>query len=485
MPRTAHRAALLIGAALLIAAFAAGAGLARAQAAAAIDPADPAAELTRMSDAFESLVQRVMPAVVQVFATGYVTPPSAAGRPESLLTPQRNTGSGVILDPEGVIVTNAHVVAGANRIQVALAPQPGGLAPQSSILKRRGALLEAELVGFDEETDLAVLKVAGPRLPALELGDSDRLRTGELVLAFGSPLGLENSVTMGVVSAVARQLRPEDPMIYIQTDAPINPGNSGGPLLDTQGRVIGINTLILSQSGGSEGIGFAAPSNIVGHVTQQLRRFGRVRRGEIGVHAQTITPVLAAGLDLAREWGVVLGDVYPGGPADQAGLQAGDVVVKLDGKPMENGRQLDVNVYRKPIGGTVRLEVLRGEQALGFEVRVVERLDSSIDLTDMVSPKENIIPRLGILGLDLEAHVVERLPPLRQRDGVVVAARSAGAPFHEDGFEPGDVIHAINRIQIRSLAGLRTYLATLPQGAALVVQVERRGRLRYLSVSLS
>src|SRR5437867_2002721 len=174
--------------------------------------------------------------------------------------------------------------------------------------------------------DLAVLKLDEKGLPFLPFGDSEALRPGELVLAFGSPLGLENSVTLGVVSAVARQVRPDDRMIYVQTDASINPGNSGGPLVDGQGRVVGINTFILSQSGGSEGIGFAAPSNIVRYVYEQIRTRGRVHRGEIGVRVQTVTPGLAAGLGLRQDWGAVVADVVPGGPAAEAGLRIGDLV---------------------------------------------------------------------------------------------------------------------------------------------------------------
>ncbi len=240
--------------------------------------------------------------------------------------------------PTGYIVTNAHVVQGAHRVQVQVqSPRREG---QRSVLRPRPRLLTARIVAVDEETDLAVLKVDEAGLPAVTLADSDTVHPGQIVLAFGSPLGLDSSVTMGVVSAVARQLEADDPMIYIQTDASINPGNSGGPLVDAEGRVIGINTLILSQSGGNEGLGFAAPSNIVRHVFEQVRRFGRVRRGQIGVRAQTITPALAEGLSLTRDWGVVLGDVFPDGPAAKAGLQVGDVVETLDGKPMENGRQL-------------------------------------------------------------------------------------------------------------------------------------------------
>jgi serine protease Do len=271
-------------------------------------PTPSPATVAGLSAAFERLVEKVSPAVVQVFATSYATP-SDEEESSSLVTTERTTGSGVVLDPSGYIVTNAHVVEGAIRLQVEI-PSTGRTAPpERSILKRRGRLIGAQIVAVDRETDLAVLKVEGTNLPTVVLGDSDTLRPGQIVMAFGSPLGLNASVTMGVVSAVARQLEPEDPMIYVQTDAPINPGNSGGPLVDAEGRVVGINTLIYSQSGGHEGIGFAAPSNIVRNVFDQIRKTGRVRRGEIGVEAQTITPLVAEGLGLSQDWGVVVADV--------------------------------------------------------------------------------------------------------------------------------------------------------------------------------
>ncbi len=218
--------------------------------------------LGKLSAEFEGLSKSVSPAIVQILATGYVPGMNQV----SALTKQRSTGSGVLLDANGFIVTNAHVVEGARRVQVALNVDASQNGRKGSILKPRGDIVGAQIVGIDRETDLAVLKVNKTNLPFMKLGDSDTVEKGQLVLAFGSPLGLENSVTMGVVSSIARQLRPEDRMIYIQTDAPINPGNSGGPLVDTHGNVIGINTLIFSQSGGSEGIGFAAPSNIVQNV---------------------------------------------------------------------------------------------------------------------------------------------------------------------------------------------------------------------------
>ena len=194
--------------------------------------------------------------------------------------------------------------------------------------------------------------------PALKLGDSETLRQGELVLAAGSPFGLQNSVTMGVVSSVARQVRPDDPMIYIQTDAPINPGNSGGPLMNADGEVIGISTFIVSESGGNVGLGFAVPSAIVRTVYDQIRKYGRVRRGQIGLVVQTITPMLAAGLGLPDETGAIVADVTPGSPAAVAGIEIKDVILTLDGKVIENARQFGVNIYQKA-DQTVALELLR------------------------------------------------------------------------------------------------------------------------------
>src|SRR5208283_4979065 len=188
-------------------------------------------------------------------------------------------------------------------------------------------LMPAKLIGLDREVDIAVVKIEAQNLPTLSFVNSDTLRQGQLVMAVGSPLGLQNSLTHGVISATYRQLSPESPMVYIQTDAPINPGNSGGPLLDIQGRIAGINTMILSESGGNEGIGFAIPANLAQDVYRRLRQDGRIRRGTIGVLPETITPRMGAALGLDRDSGVILSDVVPHGAAEAAGLQTGDVVL--------------------------------------------------------------------------------------------------------------------------------------------------------------
>ena len=232
-----------------------------------------------MSAAFESLVKRVSPAVVEVLVTGYGTDeeddeekgPSPFGR-------ERSLGSGVIIDPDGYIVTNFHVVKGADRVRVVLTPQVGEEAQAPAMLKSKGRILNARIVGFSKQIDLAVLKVEASGLPTLPFAHYDKLHKGEVVLAFGSPEGLENSVTFGLVSSVLRQPDPDEAMVYIQTDAAINPGNSGGPLVDVEGNVVGIDTFIYTKSGGNEGIGFAIPSGIAHYAYEQIRQYGRVRR---------------------------------------------------------------------------------------------------------------------------------------------------------------------------------------------------------------
>ena len=421
------------------------------------------------------LAGRVRPSVVEIAATGY-----AVAEGSALISRQQSTGSGVIVDPDGYVVTNAHVVEGAVRIRVTLPGPPSEPASLRSVLKPRGRTLTAQLVGLDRETDVAVLKLPESGLAALSFGNSEALRQGQLVMAFGSPLGLDSSVSLGIVSAVARQLKPDERMIYIQTDASINPGNSGGPLVDGDGKIVGINSMILTQSGGSEGLGFAAPSNIVRRVVEQLRASGRVHRGQIGARAQTITPLLAAGLGLSQSWGVLLSDVKPDGPAAKAGLAIGDLVVSLDGKPMENARQFDVNLYRRTTGETLSIEVLREQRKWLVRVDVAERPDDADRLAEMVNPENNVVRGLGILGLDLDDRVAALLPALRAKAGVVVAMAAAGAGG-SDPLRAGDVIYSLNGEPVPGLDKLRLLIAALKPGGPVVLQVERSSELRYLA----
>jgi serine protease Do len=434
-----------------------------------------------LSSSLEATTRLVSPAVVEIFTTSYVPGEALVAHTADLVTTQRASGSGVIVDPDGYIVTNAHVVAGARRLRVELPIAVVG----HSILATRSRTAHAQVVGIDTETDLAVIKVDERGLPALGFGDSDELRAGQVVLAVGSPLGLHNSVSLGVISAVARQLEAESPMIYVQTDASINPGSSGGPLVDLRGRLVGINTLIMSQAGSYDGIGFAAPSNIVRSVYEQIRKFGRVRRGEIGVRAQTITPVLAAGLGLARDHGVVVSDVIPASPAAAAGLHAGDMVLALDTKPIENGRQLHVSLYRHLAGEVVTLDILRDDQILRVPVAMTERRDALAVLSASSDPRHNLVPRLGILGVSLDQDIARMLPWLRVRSGMLVVSTVVGAlDSTQGGLASGDVVYAVNRMPIAGLDELRTTLDELKPGDPVVLHLERRGERMFLAFSV-
>lgn len=456
-------------------------GLIHSQAALGQAPPRAAATASDLSSSVQATARIVGPAVVQIFATSYVPGEGLVARTADLVTTQRASGSGVIVDADGYIVTNAHVVKDAQRLRVELPIPSRG----NSILATSSRSVAAQIVGMDLETDLAVIKVNDKNLPALGFGDSDDLKPGQIVLAFGSPLGLQNSVSLGVISAVARQLEPESPMIYIQTDASINPGSSGGPLVDLRGRLVGINTLIVSQSGGNEGVGFAAPSNIVRNVYEQIKKSGQVRRGDIGLHVQTVTPVLAAGLKLTQDYGVVVSDVLPGSAAARVGLRPGDLVLSLDTKPMENGRQLQVDLYRHLVGDVVSLEILREGEKLVVPVAVTERRDPLAGLTTSTDARENLVPRLGIVGLDLDRRIAEALPAVRVRSGVIVASTVAGAiDAREGGLAMGDIIYAVNRTPVSGLKELRTILNELKTDDPVVLQIERHGELMYLAFTI-
>src|ERR1700685_2502076 len=318
-------------------------------------PPEAPAVLKDLNTALESLVARVSPAVVQILVTGYGPIEESNRSQTALIARQHAIGSGVIVDSDGYIMTNAHVVQGARRIRVVL-PMPSPDVPSVTAVGREHTL-DAKIIGVHKETDLALLKIDLKDLPTLELGATRRVHQGELVVAMGSPEGLESSVTMGIVSSVGRQPDPDRPMVYIQTDAPINPGNSGGPLIDMDGYVVGLNTLILSQGGGSEGLGFAIPARVVQFVYQSLRKYGHVHRVEIGAIAQNITPSLAEGLGLQRSWGVIVADVNSGGNAEAAGLQIGDIIVSADDRPIDTLPALTAALYLHPLGEGMELGV--------------------------------------------------------------------------------------------------------------------------------
>jgi serine protease Do len=432
------------------------------------------------SQSLEALTTQVSPSVVQIVVQGFGGRAEDAG--SARIQTERGSGSGVIVDPEGYIITNAHVIGNSTRIQVLLAERNDDKR-YASILKPTGRLLNAELVGLDRETDIAVLKIPGTGLPALQLGDSGALRQGELVLAAGSPFGLQNTVTMGIVSSVARQVRPDDPMIYIQTDASINPGNSGGPLLNAEGVVVGINTFILSGTGGNQGVGFAAPSSIVRTVYEQIRKYGRVRRGQVGLVVQTITPAIASALQLSNATGAVVADVVPGGSAAAAGIEIKDVILSLDGKAIENARQFGVNIYQKA-DQTVTMTVLRRGEQKSIQVAVLERPKDPDRLLSLVNKDQNLVPRLGILAAELDEQTLPLMPSLRKLSGVVILGAVEDGPGAAAGLRAGDVIYEINNRTVKSLKDLMDAARELKENQSVVLHVERSGQLQFIELSL-
>jgi len=389
---------------------------------------------------------------------------------------------GVIVDGEGYIMTNAHVVEGAQRIRVVL-PLPAGESPVTVPIGKR-QILDAKLLGLNKESDLALLKVDQKDLPTLTLETSQPARVGQLVLAIGSPEGLQNSVTMGVISAVGRQADPDRPMVFIQTDAPINPGNSGGPLVDMDGAVLGLNTFILTQSGGSEGLGFAIPARVVSFVYHSLRKYGHVHRVEIGALAQEITLDLAAGLHLPQSWGVIIGDVTPDGPAAWAGLQVADIVLSADGRPVNTLPQLNIALRLHRLDEVFKLEVLRGDEKKTLYIPAIEQRDKMDRLLDAADPAKSLVPRLGILAVDLTDDIRSQIGALRLSTGVIVVGRAADLIVPDSGLEAGDVIHALNAMPVDSVETLRTRVHELKPADSVVLQVERDGKLQYLAFEM-
>ena len=430
--------------------------------------------LGELNAAVTRLVTRVSPAVVQIRVTGY-GPAGDAGPGEGpVVSRQRTIGSGVIVDADGYVLTNEHVIHGAQRIQVVLPAAKGG----------RQRIYEARVVGTQASIDLALLRIDATGLPTLPIDPSAKVQQGEMVFAIGSPQGLASTVTMGVVSSSARQLDVvaplPTPMLLIQTDAPINLGNSGGPLVNADGVLVGINTFIVSQSGGSQGLGFAIPAPMVRFAYDNLRKYGYVRRIEAGITAQAVTPTLATGLGLARDWGVVVADVSPGSAAAAAGVRPGDVIDSFDGLPVDSLPALTGALFLHRVGEPVVLGLTRGDQQLSLTVNAPEAKQPTDLLADLANPDRGLVPRLGILGVDVSEKLRGIIPPLRIGSGVVVAARTAEGGSRGSGLQPGDVIHAMNGKPVESVEGLRQAVLAVKAGDPVVLQVERQGRLTYL-----
>jgi serine protease Do len=444
--------------------------------------------LRQMNSALEELAAKVSPAVVQIQTSGYGPLNDDDRGKTALIVRQHAVGSGVIVDSNGYVMTNAHVVEGAQRIRVALPMSSGDSAVAANVPAGRRQLFDAKVLGVHKESDLALLKIEQTNLPTLSLEAPQNIRVGQMVLAVGSPEGLQSSVTMGVISAVARQADPAKALNYVQTDAPINPGNSGGPLVDMNGYVVGINTFILSQSGGSEGLGFAIPARVVNFVYHSLRKYGHVHHVEIGAGAQEISPMLAEGLGLPQSWGVIVDDVTPDGPADSAGLKVQDIILMADDRPIETMAALTASTYLHDPSRPMKLEILRGTEAnkekKTLYVVAVEKHDQMDLLMDATDPEKSLVPQLGVLAVDLTDQLRSAFGATRLEGGVVVVGRAANLIVSESGLQTGDIIHSLNGKLIDSVEGLRAAVRGLKPGAAVVLQIERDGGLQYLAFEM-
>jgi serine protease Do len=446
-------------------------------------PAPPPDPLVRMNESMDALTKKVWPSVVQILVSSYgPRAEGMKGETSLVVGRQRSTGSGFVIDPEGYIMTNAHVVSGARRVQIVL-PAGDADGTLATALTGKSTIVPARIVGITTELDLALLKVDDMKLPALPLATYSQVRQGETVFAFGSPVGLRNSLTHGLISAVARQVDPDSPLIYIQTDAPINPGNSGGPLVNIRGEVVGVNTFIVSQSGGNDGLGFAVPSATARTVFRQLKQFGMMRRQEVGMSLQTITPGMAIALGLVKDYGVIVSDVWPGGPAEAAGLKVGDILTSVDGQPADNLPSVNYYFRLRDSTDNVQLAVLRGGADQKLSIATVEQRSEFDSVSALADPEKNLVPELGILGVEIDARIAAGATGLRDPYGIIVVARAAG-PGSEVPLLPRDVIRTLNRKQMSTLQGLRDALRSVTPGSPVTLQIQREGRLMFVSFTL-
>ena len=445
-------------------------------------------------DSFADQVERLSPAVVNISTTTIVNDAPAMDMPQfppgspfedffrnfGDKNQQRRAsslGSGFIIDDAGIVVTNFHVIENAEEITVTLADETA---------------FTAEVLGQDQKTDIAVLKVdpGDTDLTAVPFGDSDSLRVGDWVLAIGNPFGLGGTVTAGIVSARGRDIGNGPYDDFIQTDASINRGNSGGPLFNTDGEVIGINTAIFSQSGGSVGIGFAISSNLAKRVTTQLAEFGTTRRGWLGVFIQEVTPDIADSLGLDSAGGALVSSVNEKSPADDAGLEPGDVITSFDGKMIDKMRDLPRIVAETDIGATVDVELMRGGKMMTVQVTIGEL--EKAELVGLVGEEEakgdvESFDRLGFSVDNLTPELAAELGLDSEAKGVVVTEVVEGGPAFAKGLEVGNIVKRFGQRRVESAADLAKSVAdTLDAGrAGVLLLVENDGRERFIQIGFA
>ena len=433
-----------------------------------------------LGDAFASVAEHVKPAVVFIKSerrervSSRRLPPGFEDFFQVPRHPQieQGSGSGFIVSQDGYILTNNHVAGDADQINVKLAD---------------GREFKARLIGKDTETDLAVVKIDAQNLPFARLGNSDALEQGEWVIALGSPFGLQQTMTAGIVSATGRDLGVQGGQFtnFIQTDASINPGNSGGPLVNMQGEVVGINTLIFSQTGTSAGVGFAIPSNLATKVYAQLIKSGKVTRGYLGVYLQPVSPSLARTVGYNGTEGAVVGDLTDDSPAARSGLRSGDVIVEFDGKPVKSPKQLTEIVADTPVGKSSEVKYVRDGHVETTSIRLGERPSKP---GDQDQPENGADPEqdAGKLGASVSNVTGElaRQMKLKMPGGVMIQNVQPDSPAAEAGLRRGDVIHRVNRTPINNRQEFLRALASVKGEKEITFQVEREGQLQFVPVTL-
>jgi len=376
---------------------------------------------------------------------------------------RQSLGSGIIIDNEGYIVTNNHVVENAEEIKVKLSD---------------GREFKANVTGRDSKTDLALIKISSTfrNLPALALGDSDKIRVGDWVLAVGNPFGLEHTVTQGIISATGRVIGSGPYDNFLQTDAPINPGNSGGPLVNLKGEVIGINTAIVP---GGQGLGFAIPSSLAKMVLKQLREKGKVVRGWLGVSIQTMTPDLAASFGLKEAKGALVSDVMEGGPAAKGGIRRGDVIFSFDGKAVKSSAELPRIVAETPVGKEVDVTLFREGKEMHCKVKIEELTEQRI-AAQTQAPAQSF----GMKLVDITPRVRQQFG-IKDKTGVAVAGVEPGSLAEDAGIQAGDIIKEANRKKVKNLADITSTLEKAEKGQTFLLLLKRGKQTFYVTLETS
>ncbi len=457
--------------------------------------ADNIQTLKRQGEAFAEIVKKVSPAVVFVkvektvemrmspqpfFEPGDPFSDDFFERffrrrpgPEWRNTPprrffQEGQGSGFIITPDGYVLTNNHVVGDADKIQVKLAD---------------GREFAAKRIGTDPQSDVAVIKIDATNLPTMALGDSDRLNVGEWVLAIGNPFGLSHTVTAGIISAKGRnRVGLADYEDFLQTDAAINPGNSGGPLINLDGEAVGINTAIFSRTGGSMGIGFAIPINMAKAIYEQIVKNGSVIRGYLGIFIQDLTQELAESFGVRDLKGILVSETIKDSPAEKAGIKRGDVIVELDGKPVEDSGQFRNRIALTAPGTTVRLGIMRKRERINMEV-TIGKLDSKAQAEAGMPSKTvpEIQKKLGIEIGEITPEIAQNLN-LKDQKGVVVTAVENASPAERAGITPGAVILEVNQKEVKNIAEFQQTMTEAGKEGSVLLLVRERGGTRFVAI---